>query len=77
MEDEQHVLLHCPHYVPLRADLFEEVLRLTSVKDTCGRTVLSSTPAAREVTRKRLTIESRERQRHKALKTKGFPTVGA
>jgi hypothetical protein len=44
VEDEQHVLLHCPHYVPLRADLFEEVLRLTSVKDTCGRTVLSSGP---------------------------------
>jgi hypothetical protein len=45
VEDEQHVLLHCPHYVQLRADLFEEVLRLTSVKDICGRTVLSSGPS--------------------------------
>jgi hypothetical protein len=44
VEDEQHVLLHCPQYGQLRAELFEAVQRMTSVKDTSGRTVLSSGP---------------------------------
>ena len=44
VEDEQHVLLHCPQYGQLRAELFEAVQDMTSVKDSSGRTVLSSGP---------------------------------
>ena len=42
-----------------------------------GRRLLSRPLPAWKVTRKRLTIESRETRRRKALKTRRFPTVGA
>jgi hypothetical protein len=42
MEDERHALLRCPQHAALRAQLCDEVLRVSSVKDHAGRTVLTS-----------------------------------
>ena len=44
VEDEQHVLLHCPQYARLRAELFADVLAMSSERDDDGRCVLPSGP---------------------------------
>ena len=44
VEDEQHVLLHCPQYAQLRAELFADVLDMSSEGDEVGRHVLTTGP---------------------------------
>ena len=44
VEDEQHVLLHCPQYAQLRAELFADVLAMSSERGDDGRCVLPSGP---------------------------------